>query len=131
MSTKLLGTPTWFYTMINVMRQRGAAKLEAYNVVGKIAKFVQENIPVALVEPATLSAIRSWQKLGVTVVGITSRPFHMADITRLQLSTVELDFASKFFGCVESHWPAQQGTFNNGVLYVSSGLKKGHIFAKF
>ena len=36
MSKEILGTPTWFYHMINILRQRGAAKSEAYNVMREI-----------------------------------------------------------------------------------------------
>jgi hypothetical protein len=131
MSSQLLGSPTWFYNMINVMRKSGAAKYEAYSVVSKIDKIVQGEIRVVAVEQATLSAIRAWQNLGVTVVGLTSRPKDLMDITKAQLKQIGLEFKSPFFSCVENAWSDNDGAFRDGVLFVGDILRKGEIFGLF
>jgi hypothetical protein len=131
MSTKSLGSPTWFYNMINVIRQQGAAKYEAYTVMSKIDKFVQEKNQVVLVEQATLSAVRTWQKLNVTVVGFSSRLNNMANITDRQLHNIGLYFSSPYFSCVENIWPKGDGGFINGVLYVDDYANKARIFERF
>jgi hypothetical protein len=127
MSNKLLGSPTWFYNMINLMRQQGAAKQEAYEIMSKIDKFVQERNGVVLIEQATLSAVKSWQQQGVLVVGFSSRLKGMVHITEKQLSDVGLNFSSSFFNCVENKWPKEDGAFIKGVLYVDNYANKAKI----
>lgn len=131
MSSQLLGSPTWFYTMVNLVRQSGAAKYEAYSVISKIDKIVQEKIRVVAVEQATLSAIRTWQKLGSTVVALTSRPKDVAGITKVQLTQIGLDFSSPYFSCVESQWDQSEGGFVDGILFVGDYVTKGQIFNQF
>lgn len=131
MSTKLLGSPTWYYNMINVLRKGGAAKYEAYNVVGKIDKIVQDKIDVEVVEQTTINAIRMWQRLGSTVVGLTSRPQALSPITKRQLQQIGLDFSSKYFSCIEASWHAGIGAFIDGVLYVDDHRSKSDVFAQF
>lgn len=131
MSSLLIGTPTWFYTMVNLLRQRGAAKNEAYNVVGRIDKTVQEKVDVVVVEQATMSAIRAWQDLGAVVVGITSRPVELVQVTKAQLDQIGLKFSSSYFSCVESKWDNHGGAFSDGVLYLTGWRTKGEVFSYF
>lgn len=131
MSTKLLGTPTWYYNTINTLRQSGAAKYEAYTVISKIDKVVQENVRVVAVEQATLSAIRTWQQQGSVVVALTSRPRDIADITNAQLADIGLQFSSPFFSCVEADWDNRIGSFKYGVLFASDYATKEKAFALF
>jgi hypothetical protein len=129
MSSQLVGTPTWFYTMINLMRQRGAAKYEAYAAAGKIDKVVQERISVLAVEQATLSAIRNWQELGAVVVALTSRTVDFVSVTQAQLRQIGLSFSSKYFACVEEKWNKTGGALINGVLYLTGWQTKGEVFS--
>jgi len=129
MSSTLLGTPTWFYNMVNLLWQSGAAKYEAYGVVSAIDKIVQDKTPVVAVEQATLSAIRTWQELDVTVVGITSRHQDLSNITARQLNQISLNFNSPYFSCVENAW--EEKSFVNGVLFAGNSANKGLIFARF
>lgn len=131
MSSQLVGTPTWFYTMINLMRQRGAAKFEAYSVATKIDRFVQDKVSVVTVEQATLSAIRNWQELGAVVVGMTSRTVDFVAVTQAQLRQIGLSFSSKFFACIERNWDVTSGSFVNGVLYQTGWQSKAKVFAHF
>ncbi len=131
MSSTLLGTPTWFYNMVNLLWQSGAAKYEAYGVVSAIDKIVQDKTPVVAVEQATLSAIRTWKELGMTVVGITSRQLDLGSITTRQLSQIGLNFNSSYFACVEDAWEEDDKSFINGVLFAGNSLNKGLIFARF
>lgn len=130
-SSQLLGTPTWFYHMINLMRQRGAAKQEAYDVMNKIDKFVQERTQVVLIEQATLSAVSVWQKQNIMVVGFSSRLKNMASITETQLNGVGIRFTSPYFSCVASKWPKEDGGFINGVIYVDDYANKVKILEIF
>lgn len=131
MSSQLLGTPTWFYNMVNLMRQSGAAKYEAYSVVSRIDKIVQEQIPIVVVEQATLSAIRTWQKLGATVIGLTSRPADLTHITKTQLQQIGLTFTSPYFTCVEQNWHGKDGSFTEGILFLGEYLSKAELFDQF
>lgn len=131
MSSLLVGTPTWFYTMINLMRQRGAAKYEAYSVASKIDKAVQARVNVVVVEQTTLSAIRTWQDLGAVVVGMTSRPVELVQTTKAQLDQIGLRFSSPFFSCVESKWDNTGGAFFEGVLYLTGWRSKSEVFSHF
>ncbi len=127
MSSLLVGTPTWFYTMINLMRQRGAAKYEAYAVACKIDKMVQEKISVVAVEQATLSAIRNWQELGALVVAMTSRSIDFVSVTETQLRQIGLSFTSKYTACAEKKWHRTGGALVNGVLYLNGWQTKGEV----
>lgn len=131
MSSQMVGTPTWFYNMINLMRQSGAARYEAYSVVSKIDEMVQKKINVVEVEQATLSAIRTWQKMGSTVVALTSRQKNLVDTTKIQLGEIKLEFSSPIFPCIENAWQDNKGTFRNGVLFVEEHQSKAQIFAAF
>jgi hypothetical protein len=128
MSSLLVGTPTWFYTMINLMRQNGAAKYEAYAVARKIDEAVQERVKVVAVEQATLRAIRNWQEAGAVVVAITSRTVEFAAITDAQLKQIGLAFSSKYFSCVEERWNKTDGAFINGVLYLTAWQTRSEVF---
>ncbi len=131
MSSLLVGTPTWFYTMVNLMRQRGAAKYEAYSVASKIDKAVQDRMTVVAVEQATLSAVRTWQGLGAVVVAMTSRPVDLSPITQSQLNQIGLSFSSPLFSCVETKWENTGGAFIDGVLYLTGWIGKAEVFSHF
>lgn len=131
MSSQLVGTPTWFYNLINLVRQSGAAKYEAYAVVSRIDRIVQEKIQVVAVEQATLSAIRTWQKLGATVIGLSSRPADLSHITKMQLRQIGLEFSSPYFSCVSKEWQEPGGAFIDGVIYVDDHLTKVEVFGHF
>jgi hypothetical protein len=117
--------------MVNLLWQSGAAKYEAYGVVSAIDKIVQDKTPVVAVEQATLSAIRTWQELGMTVVGITSRHQDLGSITTRQLGQIGLHFNSSYFSCVEDAWDEEDKSFINGVLFAGNSVNKGLIFARF
>jgi hypothetical protein len=129
-STKLLGTPSWFYHMVNFLRQSGAAKSEAYEIMNKIDNFVQARIQVALIEKATVRAVISWQKQHAIVFGFSSRLPSMAEITKRQVKAVGLDFSSPHFACAEKSWPKNQGSFQNGILFVDDYANKAKILDK-
>jgi|SRR5579871_2044650 len=131
MSSQLLGTPTWYYTMINLMRQSGAAQFEAYEVVSTVDKIVQEHIGVVPVEQATLSAIRTWQRRGMIVVAYTSRPVDMATITNMQLDQIDLSFWSPYLSCVEDDDHEVDEGFIDGVIYSGSNQKKHRALFAF
>jgi len=130
MSSQILGTPTWFYHMINLLQLSGAARHEAYEVVIAINRVVQEQVAVVPVEQATLSAIRNWQKESY-VVGITSRSRDLAQITKAQLDQVGLSFSSSRFSCVESLWQDPDGDLIDGVLYADGNAKKDSALFNF
>lgn len=131
MSAELLGTPTWFYHMVNILRQSGAAKLESYSVMREIDRIVQEQAKVIAVEQATLSAIRNWSLQGANLVAITSRPPSFAKITNSQISKIGLQFSSPFFPCIEEKWPEGIGAFHNGIIYVDFNHDRLQIFSQF
>lgn len=124
MSTKLVGTPTWYYNSINLVRQSGAAKHEAYAVMSKIDKIVQQNVHVVAIEQATLSAIRTWQQQGSLVVALSSRPHDLADITKAQLDEIGISFKSTLFSCVEKVWDKYVGTFRYGIIFAGDYATK-------
>lgn len=128
MSNKLLGSPIWFYNMINLIHQQGAGKQEAYEIMSKIDQFVQERNGVVLVEKATLNAVKYWQNQGLLVVGFSSRLKDMAYITEKQLKEINLNFSSPYFACVEKTWFKASGAFINGVLYVDNYIDKAKVF---
>ncbi len=130
-SKSILGTPTWFYNMVNKIRHAGASKSEAYEIMGKIDKIVQEQIEVQPIEDALIAAIKSWQKQKSLVIAITSRSNEFAEVTKKQLSNLSLDFYSSLFFCVEQNWSDTHGKFNNGTLYVEEGHTKGELFETF
>jgi hypothetical protein len=131
MSKEILGTPTWFYHMINILRQRGAAKSEAYNVMREIDRVVQEQSKVIAVEQATLSAIHNWIQDGAHLIAITSRTHTFSDITNKQLAKIGLEFSSPYFACIEEKWQAAMGAFINGVIYVDFNHDRTEVFAQF
>lgn len=131
MSSQIVGTPTWYYNMINIMRQSGAAKLEAYDVLRKIDRIIQGKVDVVVIENATISAGNTWQRLGATVVGLSSRPKDFSSITKNQLSQVGLKFSSPFFACIEADWNHEEGAFIDGVLYVDDNVTKASVFEQF
>ena len=131
MSSEILGTPTWFYHMINILRQSGAAKLEAYNVMREIDRVVQEQSKVVPVEQATLSAIRNWSYEGAHLIAMTSRPHSFADITIKQLAKIGLEFSSPYFSCIEQKWSSNLGAFINGTIYVDFHHDRTQVFAQF
>lgn len=126
-STKLIGTPTWYYHVYNVIRQNGASKFDAKKIVGHIDKRVQEHIDVIATEDAIISAIHRWQDQGVLVIGITSRPGTFAHITERQLRDVGLDFSRTSFACLEQEWDKNWGDFLNNILYVGDLLTKAKV----
>lgn len=131
MSTELIGTPTWFYTVINLLRQKGAAKFEAYEIVRKIDKMVQERVSVVAVEQATISAIRNWQNSGAVVVGMTSRPDDFYPVTKAQLQQIGLHFWAPVFPCIEKGFENHEGSFRDGVIYITNLESKSDIVARF
>lgn len=126
-SVKLVGTPTWYYNMLNIIRQSGVAKNEAFLVMNKIDELVQERTQVALIELATARAIATWQKQNTVVIGLSSRLKNMKDITERQLESVGLQFWSPYFACMEKLWPKDRGEFAHGVIYVDDFANKGKI----
>ncbi len=130
-SSLILGSPTWYYNMVNIMHQKGAAKAEAYLVVGDIDRIIQENVEVVAVEQATLSAIKNWQKLGVVIVAITSRPASFQDVTDIHLEQIGLKFDAPIFSCVQNIWKSALGTFKNGVAYAGKDQTKDEVFEEF
>lgn len=131
MSAEILGSPTWFYHMVNILRQSGAAKSEAYNVMREIDRIVQEQSKVIAVEQATLSAIRNWSYEGAHLIAMTSRPHTFADITNKQLKKIGLEFSSPYFSCIEEKWPPGMGAFINGIIYVDFNHDRTQVFAQF
>lgn len=126
-STKLIGTPTWYYHVYNMIRQGGTSKFDAKRIVGRIDKKVQEHIDVVATEEAIISAIHRWQDQGVLVIGITSRPGTFAYITERQLRNVGLDFSRTMFGCLEDEWDKNLGDFIGNILYVGDHLTKAQV----
>lgn len=131
MSVELLGTPTWFYHMVNILRQSGAAKLESYNVMREIDRIVQEQAKIIAVEQATISAIRNWSAQGANLVAITSRPPSFAQITNSQIAKIGLEFSSPYFACIEEKWPEGVGAFIDGIIYVDFHHNRLQIFSQF
>jgi len=131
MSAEILGTPTWFYHMVNILRQSGAAKSEAYNVMREIDRSVQEQSKVIAVEQATISAIRNWSYEGAHLIAITSRPHTFAEITNKQLAKLGLEFSSPYFSCIEQKWSVGLGSFIKGVIYIDFNHNRSAVFAHF
>jgi len=131
MSSQILGTPTWFYHMVNILRQSGAAKSEAYNVMREIDRVVQDQIQIAAVEQATLSAIRNWSHQGAHLFAITSRPPSFSEITNKQLEYINLEFLSPYSSCIQQKWPAGFGAFANGIIYVDFHHNRAEVLAQF
>lgn len=129
-AVNLVGTPTWYYNMLNIIRQSGVAKNEAYLVMNRIDEFIQERTQVALIELATARAIVTWQKQNVVVIGLSSRLKHMKENTERQLKSVGLQFTSPYFACMEKLWPSDEGEFAQGVIYVDNFSNKGKILGK-
>jgi hypothetical protein len=130
-SAQLIGTPNWYYHLLNMVVQAGVSKQEAQKIVGRIDKVIQENIHVELIEEATLAAINRWQEQGAFVVGITSRSGFFADVTEKQLAQIGLNFSHSRFACLEENWDKNQGDLQNGVLYVGDRLTKGAVVGHF
>jgi len=131
MSSIMLGTPAWFYNMVNKLRISGIPSAEAYTVIGDIDRIVQEYALVVAVEPTTLNAIRRWQLEGAMVVALTSRPISFQSITDEHLEQINIDFSIPVFSCIEQEWDLSVGGFNNGVIYVGDNLSKGQAFQQF
>lgn len=131
MSSQIVGTPTWYYNMINLMRQSGAAKVESNKVVRDVDMEIQRKVDVVVIENATISAVHTWQKSGVTVVGLSSRPKDFSAITKNQLMQIGLKFSSPYFACIESAWNHEEGAFIDGVLYIDDNVTKGNVFEQF
>lgn len=130
-SSQILGTPTWFYSLLNKLRQNGASKLEAYDIMSKIDMFVQDKVAVKPIEDTTLSSIKYWQKNKMLVMGISSRPTSFEEITSKQLKSLGLDFYNKDLVCVEQNWHNTKGYLKNGVLYANEASTQGDIFRYF
>jgi hypothetical protein len=129
-SSLLLGTPTWYYNMVNIMRQNGAAQAEAFLVVGDIDRIIQENVAVVAVEQATLSAIKNWQESGTVIVAITSRPASFHDVTNAHLLQIGLKFEAPLFKCIEDLWQNESSKFENGVAYTGKDQTKDELFVE-
>lgn len=131
MYKELLGTPTWFYNMVNLIRQSGSAKYEAYEVVRQVEKFIQKKATVIPVELATINAINMWQSLGAVVAGVTSRIRDDMEVAHNHLSQLSLGFRSSYFSCIEKSWGKNKGAFTNGVLFVGDKANKGEVVRDF
>lgn len=131
MSLILLGTPTWFYNMVNLVRRSGVAQSEAISLIEKIDRVVQEHGKVVAVEHATLEAINRWQRDGAVVVGLSSRPPSYRAITEKQLAQINLAFKSPIFDCIEKGWDFTVGAFKQGVIYLTEPFTKSQIFEQF
>lgn len=130
-SSVMIGSPTWYYNLVNILRHNGIAKSEAHQLVGDIDHEVQKNIDVVVVEYASLRAIKSWQEAGAVVVAINSRPYFFSDVTERHLRSVGLDFNASEFSCVYEQWGEGTSGFKNGVLYVGQRESKIEVFDKF
>lgn len=130
-SSSILGSPTWYYNMVNILRQNGAASFEAFHVVGEIDEVIQENIKVVSVEETTITAIKTWQNLGATVVAVTSRPSSFQNIIADHLLQIGVQFNAPIFKCVENSWDSSLGVFKNGVIYAGKNFSKDEAFIKF
>lgn len=129
--SSIIGSPTWYYNMVNALKQRGVASFEAFYVVGEIDRIIQENIEVIPVEQATLRAIKTWQALGVNVVAVTSRPKSFQAITETHLQQIELQFNAPVFQCVENAWEEPSSTFKNGIIYAGNKITKNDAIIVF
>jgi hypothetical protein len=130
-SSEILGTPTWFYHMVNLLRQKGAAKFEAYKIMQEIDRVVQEHATIIPIEQTTISAIHNWRSLGAHVIAIASRSPSSASVTTKQLDTLNLKFSSSYFSCIENKWHSSKGAFINGIIYVDFHNDRREIFMHF
>lgn len=126
-----LGTPPWFYSMVDIFRKKGFERSEAFAIMGAIDLKVQALIDVEPVEEATFSALRRWQKEGAIVVALTSRPDALKPVTKTQLENLAIEFAHPSFQCMEKNWSKHPGSFSEGVVYVGPNLTKEEAFDHF
>ena len=130
-SSSILGTPTWYYHTINILRQNGAPSQDAFYVVNDIDKVIQENVKVMVVEQSTITAIKRWQSLGATIVGVSSRPSYFQEVTEKHLKQIGSAFNAPVFQCVEQQWSYARSVFKGGVIYAGKKISKDQAFIKF
>ncbi len=126
-----LGTPPWFYTMVDAFRKKGYERSEAYALMGAIDRKVQAHSKVKLIENETLRAIQRWRQQGVVVLALTSRPELLKSVTDHQFKKLDIQFSHPTFLCVEKQWPKGRGLFSEGVIYVGPDFTKEEIFDQF
>lgn len=129
-SKTAIGTPSWFYGMVNKLRAHGVTRERAYKVVDAIDREIQPHIAVLAVEQILIDAVNDWQRRGIKVIALTSRTDNLSSITREQLKSVGIDLSDKTFSCVDEQWQRKDAYFSGGVLYVNE-LTKSQVLEHF
>ncbi|MBH1988744.1 MAG: DUF2608 domain-containing protein [Myxococcaceae bacterium] len=98
----------------------GTDPVEAYS----LWENAQENCPVSAVEASTPDWIRSFQKRGIQVMGLTSRGFTALETTKRQLQSIGVDLA---LTAPNIDWE----NYDSGILFVSVYKSKGEQLIDF
>lgn len=123
-SAGLLGTPNWFYSMVNVLRENHVSKKNAYKVLSKLDYYIQEHVPIKMVEPNIIDSIKDIQTNNNIVIAITSRTGRFSHFIERHLLSIGVNLSHPIFPCLEKNWQKGHGKFFNGVIYVGFYAKK-------
>ncbi len=126
-----LGTPPWFYTMVDIFRKNGVERSQAYEVMGVLDQQVQAHLQPRLIEHHMDQTIETWIKNGSIVVALTSRSPRMKEVTDKHLGAAGIRLHHPLFQCVKENWDEQKGRFDDGVMYVGHLFTKSDVFEHF
>ncbi len=127
-----LGSDEWFTHSIHLHLQAGKDSQTAVHLTAQDWLKVQHSAPMKPVEPETPALIRSIQKAGHFVLGLTARTHEIAPRTIEQLRDISIDF---LINPVSSNTlqfdPETETTHHAGIIFVTGPIQKGHALTKF
>jgi len=132
-----LGSDQWFFYLKHLYGLQGLGEKESLDKANRIWNKTQELITVKPVESDTPAWIQSLQKKGIKTMALTARSLHVAETTKKQLRSIQVQFTptapySKTLTLQkdELHSP-DQALFTDGILLIGERNNKGLVLEAF
>lgn len=92
-------------------------------------ELVQNATKVRLVQSELLDVLNKIFASEIEVIGFTARGTNLADRTKYQLNSVDVDLSKN--SCFKENFEQEDYVYKDGVLFVNIGASKGEILNKF
>lgn len=132
-----LGSDQWFFYLQKIYSLKGLSEKESMDQANLTWNKTQELIKVKAVESDTPSWIEQLQKKGIKTMALTARNTDVADTTKKQLQSIQVNFratppSSQTLKLSKTELQSEEGAiFTDGILLVGEGNNKGLVLRAF
>lgn len=119
-----LGTDQWFYNRIKHYENWGFSKDRALEKALRQWCAIQSITKVRVVEPGTAEIVQNLQKMGYSIMGLTTRGLGMCTLTIQQLGYLDIDLSVTAPTQDEIHFMNERGClYRSGILFTAATHK--------